>query len=82
MTTTNPDEPVLNTFRVTYATGLVSTWNSTCASIEDFCNDHFGSAWNDAEANGASVVMNPVDSEVPVDSETLVVPKTSRRARG
>lgn len=47
-----------NTFVVTYASGESSTMQSTCDSVEAFCNEHFGSTWVDAQAAGATVVMS------------------------
>lgn len=47
-----------NTFKVTYASGVQTEVSSTCGSVEAFCNEHFGSTWDAAKENGASVVMN------------------------
>ena len=57
-----------NTFVVTYASGESSTMQSTCGSVEAFCNEHFGSTWSDAQAAGATVVMSNADTE-PEDTE-------------
>ena len=43
-------------FRVTYSNGKTTEVESSdCLSVEAFCNSHFGSAWDDAKANGAMV---------------------------
>jgi hypothetical protein len=47
-----------NSFFVTYADGATTTINSTCESVEAFCNEHFGSSWDVAKEHGATVTMN------------------------
>ena len=43
-------------FRVTYSNGKTQEVESSdCLSVEAFCNSHFGSAWDEAKANGAMV---------------------------
>jgi hypothetical protein len=43
-------------FRVTYSNGTTQEVESSdCSSVEAFCNSHFGSAWDEAKANGAMV---------------------------
>lgn len=54
-----------NLFRVTYHTGLVSDTNSMAASVEEFANEHFGSAWEEAQLMGATIVMNPQPEPEP-----------------
>ncbi len=44
-----------NIYRVTYGTGLVQTYETDDATAEAFCNSHFGSAWEAAQENGATV---------------------------
>jgi hypothetical protein len=44
-----------NTFKVTYANGSVQEITSDDATVEAFCNSHFGSTWPEAEENGATV---------------------------
>jgi hypothetical protein len=55
-----------NTFKVTYAGGDTTEYTSTCHSVEAFCNEHFGSAWETAKEHGATVVMN---GEAAVETE-------------
>lgn len=59
-----------NKFLVRYASGLEQTVHSMCESVEAFCNEHFGSGWGDAKANGASVTMNgdAIEASAPVDA--------------
>lgn len=60
----------MKTFFVKYANGgrqIVHA--SDCASVEAFCNMHFGSAWDKAKENGASVQMTDFDVDANLADE-------------
>lgn len=68
-----------NDFVVTYSTGAVATYQSTCASVEAFANEHFGSTWADAQENGATIAMNP---DKPAETPAKKGKKTVHVASG
>lgn len=59
----------MNNFLITYASGLKSEIRSDLESVEAFCNQHFGSTWGEASANGAAVEMTAVPTEPTTPSE-------------
>lgn len=43
-------------FKITWTTGKVEVCEQeSAATVEEFCNIHFGSAWADAQAAGVTV---------------------------
>ena len=43
--------------KITYASGLITEVQTEHTTIEAFVNEHFGSTWEEAQANGASVEL-------------------------
>lgn len=54
----------MSKFQVTYANGDSAEYASECDTVDGFCNEHFGSAWDAAKAAGAKVVMEGAEPVV------------------
>lgn len=63
----------VNVFHVTYATGKKVVINSTAATLDEFCGQHFGSTWEAAAAHGATVVLEGADYNTPKVTAALAV---------
>jgi hypothetical protein len=71
-----------NHFKVSYASGVQTDYHSTCATVEAFCNEHFGSTWPEASANGATVEMVVGDAAEPEIEREPVVHEASGSVEG
>ncbi len=61
----------MKTFKVTYPNGKTAEINSDDASVEAFCNSHFGSSWEVAQEHGATVEMEEFTPPEPGEDVTL-----------
>ena len=68
-----------NRFLVKYASGLQEEIKCGLESVELFCNQHFGSVWDDAVALGASVEMLDAVAPVAVIAEPVAEPVAGQR---
>lgn len=61
----------MNKFYVKYASSLQEEIICSLPSVEAFCNQHFGSTWEVAKENGATVTMRDMDAPVAEVAEPV-----------
>jgi hypothetical protein len=60
-------------FKVVYHNGDTAIVGSETTNVADFCNEHFGSVWEEAKAMGAVVELVESDENVAVGQGTVEV---------